>query len=80
MNEQVMKLLDEISVTIEMPLRDVNTLINILNVPQHSQCVLNTMFIQEIQKQTSPQIEKAKTTLESIHNADGVPKDLEERN
>ena len=80
MNEKIMKALDEVGITLEMTLRDVNALLNILNMPQSSQCVLNAMFIQEIQRQASPQAEKAKATIEAIHNSDGVPKDLEERN
>jgi hypothetical protein len=80
MNDKIMEQVNEMTTTLELTVRDWNVLLNVLNAPQQVQTVVLARFIDTIQSQIGPQIEKAKATLESIANADGVPKDLEERN
>ena len=56
MSDQVKDLLDDFNVTLEFPVKDVNALLNIL-----AQCPFIQVagFINAIQTQASPQVEKA---------------------
>ena len=75
-----MEQLNTMTANLELTVQDWNVLINILNMPQQVQTIALARFIDLIQSQIGPQIEKAKASLEAVANADGVPKDLEERN
>ena len=80
MSGKIMEQLNTMTANLELTVQDWNVLINILNMPQQVQTIALARFIDLIQSQIGPQIEKAKASLEAVANADGVPKDLEERN
>jgi len=80
MNEAVMKQLDEFSVNLEFTVKQLNEIVNILNMPSQAPATVLVGVINAIQMQAGPQIEKARSGLEAVMNADGVPKDLEEKN
>jgi len=80
MSDKIMEQLNTMTANLELTVQDWNVLINILNMPQQVQTIALARFIDLIQSQIGPQIEKAKASLEAVANADGVPKDLEERN
>ena len=74
MNEKLMAALDETVVTLEFALKDVNVLLNALNVPFQTPSMIFSAFIQGIQNQTGPQVEKAKTALQAISENQDEPK------
>lgn len=80
MNEAVMKQLDEFSVNLEFTVKQLNEIVNILNLPSQVPATALVGVINAIQMQAAPQIEKARKDLETVMNADGVPKDLEAKN
>lgn len=80
MKDKVEAALNDFSVTLEFSVREVNSLLNILNTPNQVPAITLVNFINVIQMQAGPQVEKAKAGLEAAFNADGVPKDLEEKN
>lgn len=80
MKEKVEAALDNFAVTLEFSVSEVNSLLNILNTPNQVPAITLVNFINAIQMQAAPQVEKAKAGLEAAFNADGVPKDLEEKN
>ena len=80
MNEAVLKQLDEFSVNLEFTVKQLNEIVNILNLPSQVPATALVGVINAIQMQAAPQIEKARKDLETVMNADGVPKDLEAKN
>lgn len=84
MSEDLNKMLDDFAVTLELTVKDVNVLLNVLNMPQQAPAITLVTFINAIQQQATPQVQKAqeslKAVLDAAKNADGVPKDLEEKN
>ena len=80
MKEKVEAALNDFAVTLEFSVQEVNALLNILNTPNQVPAITLVNFINMIQLQAGPQVEKAKTSLEAAFNADGVPKDLEGKN
>ena len=78
--EKVLEQLNEFSVTLEFTVRELNEIVNILNMPSQVPALALVGVINSIQVQAAPQIEKARAGLEAVFNADGVPKDLEEKN
>jgi hypothetical protein len=80
MKEKVEAALDDFSVTLEFSVKEINALLNILNMPIQVPAVTLVNFINAIQMQALPHVEKAKAGLEAVLNADGIPKDLEEKN
>ena len=80
MKEKVEAALNDFAVTLEFSVKEVNALLNILNMPNQVPAITLVNFINAIQMQAQPQVEKAKAGLEAAFNADGVPKDLEEKN
>jgi len=78
--EKVIEQLNDFSVTLEFTVRELNEIVNVLNVPLQVPATVLVGIINAIQMQASPQIEKAKAGLEAALNADGVPKNLEEKN
>ena len=80
MKERVEAALDDFAVTLEFSVKEINALLNILNTPIQVPAVTLVNFINAIQMQALPQVEKAKAGLEAALNSDGVPKDLEEKN
>jgi hypothetical protein len=78
--EQMMKHLNEMVATVELSINDWNILVNILNMPHQAQTIVLAKLIEILQNQIGPQVTKARESLEAVKNADGVPKDLEEKN
>ena len=66
MDEQLMARLDETVVTLEFALKDVNVLLNALNMPNGTPTIVFASFIQAIQQQAGPQADKAKAALEAV--------------
>ena len=58
--------IDDFAVTVELTVKEINALLNILNNPLHTNAVSLVAFIQLLQMQAGPQIEKAQATLKSI--------------
>ena len=63
MNDKVKELLDDFNVTLEFSVKDINSLLNILAQMPFIQVV---GFINEIQNQAGPQVEKARKSLEAV--------------
>jgi hypothetical protein len=80
MSEKEFPSVDDFVVTIEMSIKEVNALLNILNTPNQVPTTTFVAFINMIQMQAGPQVQQAEAGLAAVKNADGVPKDLEERN
>lgn len=72
MSEQ---LLDDFAVTLELSVRDVNMLLNCLNLPLQMPTTTANYFINIIQNQAGPQVQKAKTSLEAVAKASKEKKD-----
>ena len=79
-NEKVLEQLNDFSVTLEFTVRELNEIVNVINFPSQVPATTLVGIINAIQMQAGPQIEKARAGLEAVFNADGVPKDLEEKN
>ena len=60
---------DDFAVTIELTVKEVNALLNILNHPVSAQSVPLVAFIQLIQSQAGPQVEKAQASLKAVEEA-----------
>ena len=81
MNEEtLMKHLSEMVATVELSINDWNVLVNTLNMPSQAQSIICAKLIEALSSQIGPQVTKARETLEAIKNADGVDKNLEEKN
>jgi hypothetical protein len=80
MSEKEFPSVDDFVVTIEMSIKEVNALLNILNTPNQVPTTTFVAFINMIQMQAGPQVQQAEAGLAAVKNADGVPKNLEERN
>ena len=78
--EQALAKLNEFPATVELTVQDWNVLVNVLNAPQQVQTIVLARFIDILQTQIGPQVAKAREALDAVKNADGVPKDLEEKN
>jgi hypothetical protein len=61
--------IDDFAVTIELTVKEVNALLNILNNPLHTNAVSLVAFIQLLQMQAGPQVEKAQASLKSVEEA-----------
>jgi hypothetical protein len=67
--------LDDFAVTLELSVRDVNMLLNCLNLPLQMPTTTANYFINIIQNQAGPQVQKAKTSLEAVAKASKEKKD-----
>lgn len=74
MNEDIKKMLDDFVVTLEFPVKEVNALLNILNTPNAVPTTTFAAFINIIQQQAGPQVEKAQQSLEAVAKAQDEPK------
>ena len=61
--------LDDFAVTLELTVKEINALLNILNNPLHTNSVSLVAFIQLLQMQAGPQIEKAQAGLKAVAEA-----------
>ena len=78
--ESIMKHLNEMTATVELSVNDWNVFVNVLNMPQQAQTIILARLIDALQSQIGPQVNKAREALEAVKNADGVDKNLEEKN
>ena len=67
-----MEQLNTMTATLELTVQDWNVLINILNMPQQVQTIALARFIDLIQGQIGPQVEKAKASLEAVAAAESI--------
>lgn len=73
MTEDVKNMLDDFSVTLEFPVREVNALLNILNTPNQVPATTLVAFINAIQQQAIPQVKKAEESLAAVAKAQDEP-------
>jgi hypothetical protein len=60
---------DDFVVNLEFAVKDVNTLLNILNMPSQAPVVTLAAFINGIQMQAEPQVKKAEESLAAVAKA-----------
>jgi hypothetical protein len=66
--------IEDFSVTIELTVKEVNTLLNILNMPSQVPSTTLVGFINLIQQQAGPQAQKAQDGLDAVIKANNEPK------
>jgi len=69
MSENVKEMLDDFVVTIELSVKDINVLLNCLNTPHQMPTITAVYFINALQNQAGPQVEKARKDLETVSQA-----------
>lgn len=69
MTEEVKNMLDDFVVTLELSVRDVNVLLNVLNIPHQVPATTLVAFINMIQQQATPQVQKAQEGLAAVAKA-----------
>ena len=74
MTEEVKNMLDDFVVQLEFPVREVNALLNILNTPNAVPTTTFVAFINMIQQQATPQVQKAEESLAAVAKAQDEPK------
>jgi hypothetical protein len=60
---------DDFVVNLEFAVKDINTLLNILNMPSQAPSVTLAAFINGIQMQAGPQVQKAQDSLAAVAKA-----------
>ena len=65
---------DDFVVTLEFAVKEVNALLNILNTPNQVPTTTFVAFINMIQQQAGPQVQKAQESLEAVAKAQDEPK------
>jgi hypothetical protein len=73
MTEEVKNMLDDFVVTLEFPVKEINALLNILNTPNQVPTTTFAAFINMIQQQASPQVQKAQEGLDAVVKANNEP-------
>jgi hypothetical protein len=74
MSEKELPSVDDFVVSIEMSVKEVNALLNILNTPNQVPTTTFVAFINMIQMQAGPQVSKAQESLEAVAKAQDEPK------
>ena len=74
MTEEVKNMLDDFVVTLEMSVKEVNALLNVLNTPNAVPTTTFAAFINMIQMQAGPQVKKAEENLAAVAKAQNEPK------
>ena len=69
MTEEVKNPLDDFAITLELTVKETNALLNILNTPNQVPTTTFVAFINLIQQQAGPQVEKAQKSLEAVAKA-----------
>jgi hypothetical protein len=75
MSEKMKEMLDDFAVTLEFSVRDLNVLLNALNMPNQTATTAFAYFVNVIQNQAGPQVQKAKTDLEAVIKSQEENKD-----
>ena len=65
---------DDFVVTLEFSVKEVNSLLNILNTPNQVPTTTFVAFINIIQQQAGPQVQKAQDSLAAVAKAQDEPK------
>ena len=73
MTEETKNMLDEFVITLEFPVKEVNALLNILNTPNQVPTTTFVAFINMIQQQAAPQVQKAQEGLDAVVKANNEP-------
>jgi hypothetical protein len=66
--------LDDFVVSIELTVKEVNTLLNVLNTPNQIPTTTLVAFINLFQQQAAPQVLKAQENLKAVAKAKDEPK------
>jgi hypothetical protein len=69
MSEEVKNMLDDFAVTLELSVKEVNALLNILNTPNQVPATTLVAFINLIQQQAGPQVQQAQESLAAVAKA-----------
>jgi hypothetical protein len=67
--EKKLPSIDDFAITIELAVKEVNTLLNILNMPSQVPATTLVAFINMIQQQAGPQAAKAQESLDAVTKA-----------
>jgi hypothetical protein len=73
MSEATTPSVDDFVVTLEMSVKEVNALLNVLNTPNAVPTTTFVAFINMIQQQAGPQVSKAQESLEAVAKAQNEP-------
>jgi hypothetical protein len=74
MSEATTPSVDDFVVTIEMSVKEVNALLNILNTPNQVPTTTFAAFINMIQQQAGPQVQQAQDSLAAVVKEQDEPK------
>jgi hypothetical protein len=74
MSEPTLPSVDDFVVTLEMSVKEVNALLNVLNMPNQVPTTTFVAFISMIERQAGPQVLKAKESLAAVAKAQDEPK------
>jgi hypothetical protein len=69
MSEKELPSVDDFVVTLEMSVKEVNALLNVLNTPNQVPTTTYVAFINMIQMQAGPQVSKAQESLAAVAKA-----------
>ena len=69
MSESTLPAVDDFVVTLEMSVKEVNALLNVLNTPNAVPTTTFVAFINMIQQQAGPQVQKAQESLAAVAKA-----------
>jgi|TARA_R110002126_G_scaffold119227_1_gene260046 hypothetical protein len=69
MSENVKEMLDDFVVNLEFSVSDLNVLLNALNTPYQTPTTTFSYFVNVIQNQAGPQVQKVKADLETVAKA-----------
>ena len=69
MSEKELPSVDDFVVTLEFPVKEINALLNILNTPNAVPTTTFVAFINKIQQQAGPQVQKAQDSLAAVAKA-----------
>jgi len=69
MSEKELPSIDDFVVNIEMSVKEVNALLNVLNTPNQVPTTTYVAFINMIQMQAGPQVKKAEESLAAVAKA-----------
>lgn len=73
MSEKELPSVDDFVVTLEFAVKEVNALLNILNTPHQVPATTLVAFINMIQQQAGPQVQKAQDSLAAVAKAQDEP-------
>jgi hypothetical protein len=69
MTEEIKNMVDDFVVALEFSVKEVNSLLNVLNTPNQVPTTTFAAFINMIQQQAGPQVQKAQDSLAAVAKA-----------